>query len=448
LFINLKPTLQVEERSVREKREVMDHYTDDHCLDHFSVESNTIIRTKDSQENGAVFLNDTEVDSMARCLHICCGTPLCNVAVFGEGNSCFLFDCGPPDALKCQFTSSEDFASAVLDVDRHRFDMSVASNQRGHSDQLTNLKSPVREPKTDRPRLVQEDCGQWQFSCGSGDCIATYDVCNGIPQCRDASDENEENCGRTTFPPQPPPAVQSPSLAQAQQRQDMVPSQSYFQHRNGLQLSAAAQSAAASRPDLNGFQQQQQDFNYPKDPYSGGLVNPVYGVGMQVRPGFQQYPPAPPPGNQFGLFNQFPPQQQQQNQYPAPFQPPPYNIPPPQQQQEPPRPTIRPPPPPATARTTEKPTRKIQKVSTIPPAIIETKSEAEKYEEALIASLGSELQPLSMPGIAVFTLVIGILLTACIITLLVCRIRRSRGSFRRKLTHEADGDFLVNGMYL
>ena len=25
--------------------------------------------------------------------------------------------------------------------------MSVASNQRGHSDQLTNLKSPVREPK-------------------------------------------------------------------------------------------------------------------------------------------------------------------------------------------------------------------------------------------------------------------------------------------------------------
>ena len=47
----------------------------------------------------------------------------------------------------------------------------------------------------------------------------------------------------------------------------MVPSQSYFQHRNGLQLSAAAQSAAASRPDLNGFQQQQQDFNYPKDPY-------------------------------------------------------------------------------------------------------------------------------------------------------------------------------------
>ena len=48
-------------RNVREKRDLMDHYSDDHCLDHFSVESNTIIRTKDSQENGAIFLNDTEV---------------------------------------------------------------------------------------------------------------------------------------------------------------------------------------------------------------------------------------------------------------------------------------------------------------------------------------------------------------------------------------------------
>ena len=30
-------------------------------MDHFAVESKTIIRTKDSRENGAVFLNETEV---------------------------------------------------------------------------------------------------------------------------------------------------------------------------------------------------------------------------------------------------------------------------------------------------------------------------------------------------------------------------------------------------
>jgi hypothetical protein len=43
------------------KRDVLDHYRDDHCVDHFAVEAKTIIRTKDSRENGAVFLNETEV---------------------------------------------------------------------------------------------------------------------------------------------------------------------------------------------------------------------------------------------------------------------------------------------------------------------------------------------------------------------------------------------------
>ena len=37
-------------------------------------------------------------------------------------------------------------------------------------------------------------CGIWQFTCGSGDCIAGYDVCDGIPQCADSSDESLENC--------------------------------------------------------------------------------------------------------------------------------------------------------------------------------------------------------------------------------------------------------------
>jgi hypothetical protein len=45
----------------RAKRDVLEHYRDDHCVDHFAVETKTIIRTKDSRENGAVFLNETEV---------------------------------------------------------------------------------------------------------------------------------------------------------------------------------------------------------------------------------------------------------------------------------------------------------------------------------------------------------------------------------------------------
>ena len=42
------------------------------------------------------------------------------------------------------------------------------------------------------------------------------------------------------------------------------------------------------------------------------------------------------------------------------------------------------------------------------------KMQVERYEKALIASLGSELQPLEMPGVALFTLVVGLMLTTFI----------------------------------
>ena len=80
--------------------------------------------------------------SLTRCLHLCCSTPLCNVAVYGDENSCYMFDCGSPDAFRCQFTGNAEFTSAVLDVDRHKFDLASADRQRDHSDQLGTLRDP------------------------------------------------------------------------------------------------------------------------------------------------------------------------------------------------------------------------------------------------------------------------------------------------------------------
>ena len=144
-----------------------DNYADDHCENHYQVERGVIIRTEDSRQEGALFLNESRLPSLARCLHSCCAEPGCNTAVYdtrmdtAEGGSCYLFDCGPLDALKCQFTSNSEFTSAVLDTDRSNFEASAAVHRDTHRGQLDRLT---------------RDCGRFEFRCQSGECIPVYDV--------------------------------------------------------------------------------------------------------------------------------------------------------------------------------------------------------------------------------------------------------------------------------
>ncbi|XP_023330230.1 uncharacterized protein LOC111702696 [Eurytemora carolleeae] len=370
LLLKLCATEQMKQNlSSRTRRGINKHYSDDHCLNHFSVESSTIIRTKDSRENGAVFINETEVETMSRCLHLCCSTPLCNVAVFGEVNSCYLFDCGSPEAFKCQFTGSDDFSSAVLEIDRHRFDLSAADKQRDHSDQLSQLRNPKpdNQDQVEPSPIIQDDCGQWQFSCNSGDCIAIYDVCNNIPQCRDGSDEDPGFCKTQT-----------------------------------TTIPTTTNMLIARQDSLQGFQGVNQGIPVPKYPYLPQYQNP------------------------FRLYNHYPSQFNYQQQ----FQ---------QEMTTTIMPTVK-------ETVTEKSTtlKKLRIYSTTPTNL----PEVESYEEKLIKELGDKLTPLGIPGIAIFTLTVGIMLTTFIFVVVICRIHRGRISFRRNLTHEADGDFLVNGMYL
>ena len=113
-----------------------------------------------------------------------------------------LFDCGSLDDLKCQFTANPDFSSAVLDIDRHKFEASAEDHRQGHSNQLQLLRG--REEVDENGREAKQECSQYQFRCGSGECIAVYDTCNGIPQCSDQSDEDPSTCPASTTltPPQ------------------------------------------------------------------------------------------------------------------------------------------------------------------------------------------------------------------------------------------------------
>ena len=71
----------------RSKRAIREHYSDLHCLQKFETSEQTIIRTVESQKNGAVFINVTTLESFELCLASCCETSLCNVAIFDESVS-------------------------------------------------------------------------------------------------------------------------------------------------------------------------------------------------------------------------------------------------------------------------------------------------------------------------------------------------------------------------
>ena len=61
-------------------------------------------------------------------------------------------------------------------------------------------RSPFREqtlPRVAPPQQSRAAChGQYEWRCGSGECIPVYDVCTGISQCVDGSDEGRDMCLR------------------------------------------------------------------------------------------------------------------------------------------------------------------------------------------------------------------------------------------------------------
>lgn len=59
--------------------------------------------------------------------------------------------------------------------------------------------------------VFSTECQHFQFACkNSSDCIAIYNVCDGVAQCPDESDEALERCNRPTLPSQTVQQTESP----------------------------------------------------------------------------------------------------------------------------------------------------------------------------------------------------------------------------------------------
>lgn len=54
------------------------------CIENFDVHKDKIIRTQDSKDMGAKYINEIDLGSREECLRLCCETENCDVFVFEE----------------------------------------------------------------------------------------------------------------------------------------------------------------------------------------------------------------------------------------------------------------------------------------------------------------------------------------------------------------------------
>ncbi|XP_069962463.1 uncharacterized protein [Bactrocera oleae] len=227
------------------------------CLGKYEIHKNTIIRTGESQTLGGKYLQGLELDTTEECQRLCCETESCDVYVFEDKSDgyCYLFECGPPENFHCKFTRHTNYTSAVLTAHNLNENTTKApsatqvigtNNFSQQEWELTRLKvkpethhkmtsgavgsgkvpasmsavymvgpsatatpsgkSNVLATATDRippmtaafsQNVYPTYCGRFQFLCHSGECIAVYNACDGIPQCEDGSDEGPECSGAT-----------------------------------------------------------------------------------------------------------------------------------------------------------------------------------------------------------------------------------------------------------
>ncbi|KAL6433731.1 hypothetical protein ACFW04_005771 [Cataglyphis niger] len=198
------------------------------CLDSFDIHRDKIIKTQDSRDMGAKYLSVLDVDSRLDCLKYCCETERCDVFIFEEKKpgSCYLFQCGPLHDFKCKFTRHANYTSAVrtsYPIQNVQVEEEIRISQQEH--ELKSLRKsseiplgygfteiPSKSVVTQIPKVilttpasVKPACSRNQYECrSSGECIAIYNVCDGIPQCTDGSDEAADLVCPTEKPTVPP----------------------------------------------------------------------------------------------------------------------------------------------------------------------------------------------------------------------------------------------------
>ncbi|XP_059095599.1 uncharacterized protein LOC131890293 [Tigriopus californicus] len=227
-----------------------------------------------------------------------------------------------------------------------------------------------------------------------------------------------------------------------QQQQQPVQAQSMFQHKtngilpNNVIMGQPPQPPAQQQQQLPQQQQQLPPGFWP----NGGQIQFPYGYNQAPRVDYS---------NNFGYG--FAPNAKPQANNNGEYYSNSFNVQTPQQFT--PQPAV---PPGESNNANEGAKKGNQKMTTKEPMTTtsspSTKSDhliMQDFKAILIEDLKDEDFIMETPAAAMFTLVVGVILSGFLAVILVCRVRtlRRRGR-KRNVSADADGDYLVNGMYL
>ncbi|KAI1302422.1 hypothetical protein HDE_02513 [Halotydeus destructor] len=291
----------------------------DGVLDRFHVNYNTIIKTGESRSLGARYVNETELTTRDECMIWCWDTAPCNLAVYEEKTrgSCYLFDCGTIEDFKCKFTQHSSYSSSVLKQNRQSFELKQWGSQSKHEDELVSLRSSkgpesavkagqlesMGTPVTNYGRpgtgtgsavsnaekqqhAASNRCQHYQFACrNTSDCIAVYNVCDGIPQCPDGSDEATDlycpGAGQVSTYTQGPQGYHQPKPTQVSEgvNEQQAPGSS-LAHKYGSYAAAnkANYDKATGNANYRKQQQQSQQQFQPWNQFYGPQLPEYYNV--------------------------------------------------------------------------------------------------------------------------------------------------------------------------